>query len=1261
MKKHHILIKEFVREVRKSYTRFLSILLITLLGVAFYSGIRAGGPDMRLSADMHFDKAKLMDVRVLSTLGLTEEDVKRLEEIPGVSYVCPSYSTDVLCRMKDSQPVIHLMAYTDKINLLTVEEGSVPKKTNEIFLDKDLMQTYGLKIGDHISFSAGEKNGDISDTLKETEYTIVGSGSSPFYLSLDRGTSTIGNGTVAGFGVIPQKSFSMEAYSEIYLSVKDADKENCYEDAYTDVVDVVKEEIEDISDEQCQIRYASVMADGQEGIDEAKAEIQDAQQELKDAEEKLEDGKKKLEDGKKNLIENAEKLEDGETEIQEKTATLESGKTQITAAKKELAVQKNTLNQGKASLASAKTMFAQKEQELIAGEQQLTAGEQKIAEGEQQLAAGELQLTAGKEELEAKRQELEAQRPLVEEGKEQLPQLSDQLVLLNEELAPYEKQLQELSDQLTLLLEQKELLEQTIQELEAQIKALEEGNQPPDETILEQIEQLKQELAIQTAALKDLETFQKQMEEGIQQLEENMAEPLAKKAQLEAAIQKIQKGIEQFENGLAKITEGEEKLAQKEAAFNEAKADFIQSKAVLEQLKAQLTVGRQQLTAGKQKLAASEASLAAGEAQLRQAEILLSSKENQLAEGERQLEKARQKLLDGKKELAEAKITLLEKEEELTEAEETFLKESKKAQKEIQDAKEQIAEAEEELAKLKVPTWYVLGRDSIQTYVEYGQDTERIEAIGKVFPAIFFLVAALICLTTMTRMVEENRTQIGTLKALGYGKRTIASKYLFYALTASLVGSLIGLFFGQSFLPIIIINAYRILYNNLSVAVAPIYAGYSISSTALAVGITVLAAGFACYKEMAEVPAQLMRPEAPKNGKRIFLERITFLWKHLSFSNKATCRNLFRYKKRFFMTVLGIGGCMGLLMVGFGLKDSIMAIGEKQFDEIQIYSGSINLDSDIEKETKDQVLRKIANDPEVEEYMEALETSLDVGYQGVERSSYMVVVSDLEKLPHFVDLRDRKTQKPYVLNDDGVIITEKLAKLLEVSAGDTIYLKDGDTKQMEVKVTAVVENYFFHYVYMTPKTYESLYGETPEYTEVFVRNIEETPEFEESFQSRYMKENGVLNVSFLSSIGERIDNMLTSMDAVIWIIVIAAGMLAFVVLYNLNNINISERRRELATLKVLGFYEMEVSQYVFRENVILTFLGTLVGIFFGILLHRFVILTAEIDLMMFGRDIKFRSYFYSICLTLLFSFLVNLFMHFKLKKLDMVESMKSVE
>ncbi len=1190
-----MLLRDFIREIKNTRNRFLSIFLIVLLGVMFFAGIRAAGPDMKLSADAYYDQENFMDIRVLSTLGLVDEDIEAIRKVEGVQNVAPSYSADLICHLSDSQPVIHCMALTDPVNVVTVVDGRLPQSDDEIFLDEKLINNYGIQIGDTLSFLTGSESGAVTDTLVHTEFTVVGYGNSPFYISLDRGTTTIGNGTVSGYAYLLSDSFQLEVYTELYLTVEGADDELCFGDEYEDVIETVKDRILLLEEERCQARYDSIMEEGNQKLADARLEIADAKEELSDAQKTLDDGrvqlddgwkeyedskqqladgrkthedsKQQLADGWKTYEDSKQQLADGRAEIDANRTTIESGQSQIAAAKAELASQKQLLEQSEAQLNAANVQLEEKEAELLAGEQQLAEALAQLEEGRSQL-----QLLRG--QYEALKAQLESMQPSIPGPEEPEPGEGETGETADPSANSAYEELQNQVAQMEALLNEKE----------AELAAYEE------------------ELANQQAILD------------------------AGKEQLAAAKAEWEAGMDEVETGKAALAMAEEQLAQKEA----------------------------ELSAGLSKLQAAESELQNGQLKLQAAEAELQS-------GQMKLQEAEAKLLDGEAQLADAETTLLEKEQEWADGQQEYLEKSQEADEAIADAEMEIADGEKELEELEVPSWYVLGRDTLQVYVEYGQDTERIVSIGKVFPLIFFLVAALICLTTMTRMVEENRTQIGTLKALGYGKAAIAGKYLWYALLASFAGAVIGLFLGQKLLPPIIINAYKILYANLPVVQTPLYLSYSLSSSLVAIGITVAAAGFSCYQELREVPAALMRPEAPKAGKRILLEYITPLWNCLNFSRKAALRNLFRYKKRFFMTVLGIGGCMGLLLTGFGIKDSIMAIGEKQFGEIRIYSATLTLDEEATEEERQALYEKVAADPDVKQQMWALENSIDVGSGEAEKTSYLMVPKDLDVFSEFVKLKDRKSQETYTLGVDGVIISEKLATLLDVEAGDTIYLKDGDTNRIDVTVDSVAENYFYHYVYMSPALYEKLYGKSPEYSEILTINQEDDEDFENDFQETYMDEDAVLNVSFVSEMKTRVANMIKSMDTVIYVIVIAAGLLAFVVLYNLNNINITERRRELATLKVLGFFEGEVSMYVFRENVILTFIGALLGIVFGLILHRFVILTAEIDMMMFGRQVKAVSYFYSILLTFAFSFLVNLFMHFKLKKLNMVESMKSVE
>lgn len=1074
--------KDFYMELKKTLPRFLSILMIVFLGVAFFSGVRAAEPDMKLSADRFYDRSHLMDLRVVSTLGLTDEDVKALEGTKGIRTVMPAYSADVLCDIEDNQLVVRLMSEPDKLNKISVSEGRMPEKTDECLADTRFLEKSGYKIGDRVTVRSGTKE-DIEDSVKNTEFTIVGSGSTSYYLSLERGTTTVGSGELSSFLIIPQECFSMKAYTDIYMEVDGAKALNCYEDGYEKLVDKAEKEIEKIKDARCEARYKEV-----------KGEAEDK---LRDAEEKVKDGEKKLADGRKKLKDGEKKLADGKKELREKKAELKSAKAKLSASERELADGRNS-----------------------------------IADGRRQIADGRKELNKQQKEIEKNEKLLTAQSAELQEGKKELSS--------NKEM---------------------------LQGLQAMANA-------GDTSVLPQI-----------AAL----------EQGIQQ--------------------------------------GETELAKGEAALEQ---------------------GRLQLQEGKKKLEKARI-------KLEETRKTLDEKDELLAKGETELNRGKAELADGESKLSEAEKKLNESEKELQESGKKFEKEEKKAKKEIQDAKKKIADGKKEIDEIEFPEWFILDRQTIQTYVEYGQDTERIGAIGQVFPMIFFLVAALVSLTTMTRMVEEERTQIGTLKALGYGKWEIARKYLYYAFLASILGSILGAVLGQKLLPAVIINAYKILYNNLPDILTPLHTELSLAAAAAAIFTTVAAAMLACYKELLSVPAELMRPASPKAGKRVLLERIGIIWRHLNFTEKATVRNLFRYKKRFFMTVLGIGGCTALLLVGYGLKDSILSIGTMQFGKVFTYDATIGIDEKADNEDKEELLDILSEDSDVKSVMEAGSMAVDAGKGKEKRSAYLIVPEKTAELSSYINLQNRKSGAKYEPDSSGIIISEKLATLLKAKKGDTITLKQSETTQVKARISGIAENYFNHYVYMSPSLYQKLYKEEPEYNVFYIRNASSGEAFEDQFQKKYMEYDAAADVSFVSGTAERIADMLKSMDTIIYVLVISAGMLAFVVLYNLNNINISERKRELATLKVLGFFDMEVSAYVFRENIMLTLIGTAAGLVMGLFLHRYVIVTAEIEILMFGRNINLCSYLISIALTVLFSFIVNVVMHFKLRKVDMVESMKSVE
>ena len=711
-----------------------------------------------------------------------------------------------------------------------------------------------------------------------------------------------------------------------------------------------------------------------------------------------------------------------------------------------------------------------------------------------------------------------------------------------------------------------------------------------------------------------------------------------------------------LEAQITSLTKQKADLDAKEKALLQQEQTLAAQEEELLSAGRQITDGKSQIAAARSQLDSTKSQITDGKAQILSAWALLNEKEGTLNASKAQLASGEQELADGRSEYEQA---AKEAEDRITDGQVKITD----GEKQLADAKQKIADAKAEIKKIENPKWYVQTReDALTEYQGYGDNADRMRSIGKVFPVLFFLVAALISLTTMTRMVEEQRVQIGTMKALGYGKAAIAGKYIGYALIATLGGSIFGVLVGEKILPFIIIYAYMILYKHLPAILVPYHMSYALQASGIAVACTLIATIASCYKELAAEPAELMRPAAPKQGKRILLERIGIIWKHLNFTWKSTVRNLIRYKKRFFMTIFGIGGCMALMVVGFGLKDCIYEIVSLQYEKVQFYDAATYMSDDISEENRQQLHDYLDQNADIKETIEARMQKTDVKSASGKKTLYLMVPSDNEKIEDFLSFHSRTNKdEVYSLKKDEVILTEKMASLLNVKVGDELTIEDEDRGDQTVTVGAICENYMSHYLYLSPEKYEELYGVPAEYNTIIYSVKDGKDDQIEKIGTKLLSMDGVLNVSYTSSIEGRLDDMLRSLNLVIVVLIVSAGMLAFVVLYNLNNINITERQRELATLKVLGFYDGEVASYVYRENILLTIIGSVVGMVLGNLLHRYIILTVEVEEAMFGRQIHWQSYLYSFLFTVAFSLFVNWVMFYKLKKIDMVESLKSVE
>lgn len=1175
-----------LRTMKGTFSRFIAIAAIVALGVGLLSGLMAMPIDMRTTIDEYFDRQNMHDLRIVSPLGLTDDDVAAIAAVDGVDEVMPAYMTDMFVDAGEKKNIvtrIHRLPTgqieekepENYLNRLDVVEGRLPIQRNEcVLVEGNVIDGTGpLSVGNTLTIAA--TNGDVSGTLADTEFKIVGIVRTSYYFSVDRESATIGDGTVALKMYVGEESFSQEAYSEIFATVAGAQALDSASDEYQAAVDAVADRVEAVSGARCTARYNEVKTDTEQKLADARQELEDAKAEA------------------------AEKLGDAEEQLDEGRAELEDAQAQLDSAKKQIASGEKELQANKESLPGTLT---QKQQELAAGQAALIDAKAQIEENEALLNDKKQELADAKAQLAAAKQLVETLEPTVAEGEARLPELAAALPALREAAAA------------------------------------------------------AQETYDAAAAAADLSGKQAAYEAAQSRANTAKSERDAAQAEYSAAQTAVAPAKAALDTANAQ-------LASAQAAYDTSSAALAAARTQLDTAKAQITEAEPQIAEGEKQLADGQQQLAAAKKQVLEAEKQIASGETalSLAPGlaQLQLELAQSKLDSAKAQYEDGLAQLEDGKAELEDGEAEYEKQKKDVEQQLADAEAEIADGEQKLAELEVPEWMILDRTSHVSASSYLSNVDKLEAITTVFPIFFFLVAALVALTTMTRMVEEERLQIGTLKALGYKRGQIMFKYLFYAWVATLVGGAAGLAFGFTVIPIVIWNAYGTMYTipgfrclfHASLAVLGVGAAFLCTSAATL---------NACGQTLKEWAAQLLLPKAPKAGKRIFLERITPVWKRMKFTHKVTARNLFRYKKRFFMTVIGVAGCTALLVTGFGLKDSISDIVSKQFGKVFTYDFLVTLSK--ESALKDAGFQALMDAPEqVTSYLPVQQERISLDVDGQSYDVYLFVPEDEARLDNFIDLHERKSGAAVPLTDDGVVITEKFSDEAGLSPGDTLTLENGEGREGTFTVTGVAENYVENYVYMTPSVYEDAYGSALEYNSVLGILPDDAQDVDEAFSTSLLEVDGVAGLTQMSSMRSSLDDTIASINYVVYVIILCAGMLAFVVLYNLMNINITERTKEIATIKVLGFFEREVEAYVYRESNVLTVIGMLLGLVGGIFLHMFIMRTVEVDMVMFGRDIKPLSFVLSAVLTVVFSLLVNLGMKRKLRNISMVESMKAPE
>lgn len=1203
--------KDFWREIKHTRSRFFSIMILVALSVAFLSGLKATAPDMKKTGDDYLDSLHLADIQVLSTLGLTDDDITSLRAQDKVEDAEGEYVIDAFASSDSLDAVVKVLSLTGRgINEVLLRDGRMPARADECVVEENMLSLMSISIGDTITLTPGD---DLSDALSQNTYTVVGTVRSPVYLAVERGTSTLGSGTVKAYLYLPREAFTLDYYTAAYVRVSGAAEMTAFYSDYDDYIDAVIDELEPFGDARAQLRHDDLVDEATEKLDDAQKELDDAKAEadekLGDAQKELNDARRKLDDGWKDYYDGQQELKDARAELDDAKIELDDGEMQYLNGMEEYEDALDEYEKGRAEYEDGLAQYEDGVKKLESGEKELAAGRRQLESGERQLNSLAKTVTDA----------LAGSGSPYEGGPGKLLDdlgrgdsaaiaatdgvLNNMRAQLTGGIAKAQSKIDEMQDQLV-----------TVNTAIDQLSQI-----PPEYMTPEQKQMLAEAQAAKPqleAGIATAQATKAELEENLSQLNSISASSLA------ASKRELDDGWDEYYAGEAELDAGRKEL-------RDAKMELDDAKAQLDDAPAQLADAKKELSDARKKLDDGWKDYYDGEAQYADGVKELSDAYTELTDGERDYRKGLREYADGKAE----------------------------ADEKIADAQEKITDARRKVADIDSCEWYIFSRSYNPGYTGFGQDADRMANLASVLPIIFFLVAALVCLTTMTRMVEEQRVQIGALKALGYSRLAISWKYIGYGLLPSLVGGVLGLVIGYILFPKMIFTAYQIMYQMPDIELHA-YTDISLFSVLAAVACTTVATLWACLATLRETPASLMRPRTPKAGKRVFLEYIKPLWRRMSFIHKVTTRNLFRYQKRFWMTVIGIGGCTALIIAGFGMRSSLLFTMSRQYDELFHYSAQVTLADNALPEERAAVEDFLEHDSRVVNYIPCAASSATVVTPSYSTTAYVEVMAS-DEIGKVVDLFDYKSGDPITMGDEGVYIDQKLSELLKVSVGDTFFL-DGDVRG-DVTVAGIYEHYTGHFIYMTPGYYENALhadGEPNAYLLNFTSDDTDTCN---AIFEKLLDMSGVATTSRMRDTQDTYMHSMERVDFVVVIIILAAAALAMVVLFNLSNINITERQRELATIKLLGFYDGEVSAYVYRENIVLTVFGILLGCFMGHWLHIYLVRSTEIDLMMFGRQTAPSAYVYAAILTMLFSVLVNVLAHFKMKKIDMVESLKSAE
>lgn len=1173
-----------LRTVKKSFSRYISILLIVALGTAFFAGIKATAPDMFATAKEYFSEYNLMDIRVQSSAGLSDDDIAAIKKLDGIEYVKGEKFVDALVRVNGETVAdidgtqISTRAYGispadianflngvddgNYINRVRLIDGKYPSSAGECLVDASELSTPDVfTVGSKITLE--KAGGDTPTGLSVSEFTIVGIISSPYYISFERGNTNIGSGKIGTFILIPDEAFSTDYYTEIYAKVEGSDAYEPFSDEYYSFISPYVGAVSSLSDTQVKQRITVLrpqllkqIEDGEKTITEKSSNATAEMKELDSTIETLQ-----------QLVDNGEQLlAEAQAEYDEKFSDAE-----------------NTLDNNSAQLDSALEDYRSKYEQWQKNKEQYDESVKTLSEKQEQYDKLYAECTSAQQHINTLNTAISATNSLISAADNVLQSIQDKNVS-----ASSQEQVQAIIT----------MMQTTYPELYTAIKSL-----------------TTQGLAMEIIA--NVEPYIEQQKQKLADQEKQIKE---KKALLDTLAAKLET---------------------MKTALEQASADSATTKKQLDNAATELANYKDELT---QK----GISIQSGELQLQIQKIQEQSKLKELTQ---QVQSAPANLEEAKKKRAEADSLLTAS---------------------LAAARAELNSAKELYAKLDDVKWTVYDRSATPGYSSYGQSVTNISALSNIFPVFFFLIAVLVCLTTMTRLVDEERVLLGTYKALGYTAGAIMLKYIAYSLSACVFGTILGVSTAIFLFPFAINSAYSIMYTMPQLIYKVPWLDVLVCFL-ISVLCTTVSTAAVLAKELKLAPSVLMRPKTPKNGKRIFLEKITAVWKKLSFSSKFTARNLFRYKPRFLMTVFGIAGCCALILASLGMFDSVSAILTKQYGEnaISKYDFQLAFDNAQTTGTHTASFNAVASDSRIKDLALIAMKSMEGFGTDTEKKTdvYVFVPEDPTELPDFINLRNRRTGEQLTLDDSGAVITEKLAKTANVEPGDAINFSDSDGNVYSVTVSAIAENYTFHYIYMTESVYKAATSHAPEYLyaigllsdSILSDDADTLASTKGRLASDMVLTDGVTALAYTADTTEGISRITDALSWVIALFTVSATVLAFVVLYNLSNINIIERNRELATLKVLGFTDKEMNAYIYRENTVLSLFGLILGTALGIMLHKLLITYTSIDAVMYGQTISPHSYLIACGLTVLFIVSVSLLLRKKIKKIDMVSSLKSVE